>query len=302
MNNKNKFSLLLVITLLVTGLLSSCFRDDLTDCPRPFQVTIKALDADQNDITESGEVKNAILFVFDQNNELVKGFTINEAQIKGRQPLNIEINYPGYESLYFVAWGNVDESLEYSRIESVHNLLDLYVKLKSQGGFAVSPGDFFRGNLIVPVEYGGLESGKSHVVEINRMTSGVTISALHLKEWNNNLEGEYSFVVHESMNTYDQDGLLRGSLVDYSPTCSFTVTGDLWAPIFYTFPCEGGKGFHVDILYNGKIIYTIDHDSEGHLFVPIVGRTLNIIIDFRANLSVVCEVTPWNVVYQYVNY
>ncbi len=52
MNNKNKFSLLLVITLLVTGLLSSCFKDDLTDCPRPFQVTIKALDANLEDFTD----------------------------------------------------------------------------------------------------------------------------------------------------------------------------------------------------------------------------------------------------------
>ena len=302
MNNKNKFSLLLVITLLVTGLLSSCFKDDLTDCPRPFQVTIKALDADQNDITESGEVENAILFVFDQNNELVKGFTINEAQIKGRQPINIEIDYPGYESLYFVAWGNVDENIEYSNIENVRNLLDLYVKLKSQDGLAISPGDFFRGILTVPVEYGGTENGQSHIVEINRMTSGVTITAKHLKEWNSNLEGEYSFVLHETKDMYDPDGVLSGDLVDYLPSCSLNPDGDLRAPIFYTFPTEAGKGFKVDILFNGKVIYTTSHDSAGQLLIPEIGRTLNIIIDFSAELSVLCAVTPWNVVYQYVNY
>ena len=302
MSNKNKFSLLLVITLLITGLLSSCFKEDLTDCPRPFQITIKALDADQNDITESGEVENAILFVFDQNNELVKGFTINAAQIKGRQPINIELDYPGYESLYFVAWGNVDESLEYSKIETVRNLLDLYVKLKKQGGFALSPGDFFRGNLSVPVEYGGLENGKSHVVEISRMTSGVTITAIQLKEWNNNLDGEYSFVLHETKDMYDPDGVLSGDLVDYLPSCSLNPDGDLRAPIFYTFPTEAGKGFKVDILFNGKVIYTTSHDSAGQLLIPEIGRTLNIIIDFSAELSVLCAVTPWNVVYQYVNY
>ena len=98
---------------------------------------------------------------------MVKGFTINEAQIKGRQPINIEIDYPGYESLFFVAWGNVDENIEYSNIENVRNLLDLYVKLKSQDGLAISPGDFFRGILTVPVEYGGTENGQSHIVEIN---------------------------------------------------------------------------------------------------------------------------------------
>src|SRR5690554_6137535 len=302
MSNNSKFSLLLVITLLITGTLTSCFKDDLSDCPRPFQITIKALDADQNDITESGEVGNAILFVFDQNNELIKGFTINAAQIKGRQPINIELDYPGYESLYFVAWGNVDESLEYSKIETVRNLLDLYVKLKKQGGFALSPGDFFRGNLSVPVEYGGTESGQSHVVEINRMTSGVTITAKHLKEWNSNLEGEYSFVLHESKDMYDQDGHLIGNPVSYAPSCGFATNGDLSTSIFYTFPPDAGQSVHVDILYNGNVIYTCDRDSEGHTFVPVVGRTMNIIIDFRAELSVLCAVTPWNVVYQYVDY
>lgn len=302
MSNKSKFCRLFLIIFLITGSLTSCFKDDLSDCPRPFQITIKALDVDLNDITETGEVKNAILFVFDQNNQLVKGFTLNAAQIKGRQPIDIKIDYPGFESLYFVAWGNVDESLEYSSIENVRNLLDLYVKLKTQGGFAISPGDFFRGTLTVPLEYGGIEYGESHEVEIKRMTSGVTITAINLKEWNNNLDGEYSFVVRESLDTYDQDGHLIGSSIAYSPVSSFASNGDLSAPIFYTFPTESGKGYQIDILFNGKVIYTINHDSQGHQFVPVVGRTMNIIIDFRAELSVICVITPWNVVYQYVNY
>ena len=302
MSNKSKFCRLFLIIFLITGTLTSCFKDDLSDCPRPFQITIKALDVDLNDITETGEVKNAILFVFNQYDELVKGFTINAAQIKGRQPIDIELDYPGYESLYFVAWGNVDESLEYSKIETVRNLLDLYVKLKKQGGFALSPGDFFRGNLSVPVEYGGTESGQSHVVEINRMTSGVTISAIHLKEWNKNQEGEYSFVVHESLDKYDQEGHLIGNSVSYSPKSAFAGNGDLSSPLFYTFPPETGKGFKIEIYFNGNLIYTIDQDSKGVKFVPVVGKTMNVIIDFRAELSVMVAITPWNVVYQYVNY
>ena len=132
------------------------------------------------------------------------------------------------------------------------------------------------------------------------MTDGVTITVKHLKEWNSNLEGEYSFVLRESMDMYDRDGRLM-AMGSYLPSCAFASNDD-YRLLYFTFPCESGKGFHVDILYNGKIIYTIDHDSEGHLFVPIVGRTLNIIIDFRAEISVLFEVTPWNVVYQYVNY
>src|SRR3712207_8711007 len=52
--------------------LSSCLKENVADCPRPFQVTVKALDADGNDITESGDVEQVILFVFDENQQIFK--------------------------------------------------------------------------------------------------------------------------------------------------------------------------------------------------------------------------------------
>ena len=300
MSKKSKFIKLLLITFLTTGFLNSCFKEDLTDCPRPFQITIKALDIDKNDITETGEVKNAVLFVFNQQNELIKAFELNEAQVKGRHPINIEIDYPGYESLFFVAWGNVDDSFEHSNISTVRNLLDLYVRLKKVDGFAEPPGDFFRGNVTIPLEYGGTEPGKPHVVEINRMTSGVTITAKYLKEWNENLEGTYSFVLRETLDMYDPNGNLSGSAVNYLPRSSFAQNGDLSAPIFYTFPTDDGSPFQLDILYNGEVIYSVDRDTGGTLFIPVIGRTLNILIDFSAQISIQAVITPWNVVYQYV--
>ena len=299
MNNNSKFSLILVITMLITGLLSSCFKEDLSDCPLPFQVTIKALDIDLNDITESGEVKNAILFAFDENQNLVGAFELTEDQVKSRKSIDIVIDYPGFTALTFIAWGNVDGNLDYSQISSVKKLVDLYVRLSVKDGFAQPASDFFRGNLIVPVEYGESGRGQSHVVEIKRMTSGVTITAINLKEWNENKDGNYTYVVRSSMNTYNPDGQLAGEHVNYSPRASFYENGDFSAPIFYTFPTEH---FIVDIYYNGELIYTADKNSNGNPLVPEVGRTLNIIIDFRAEISIKSVITPWNVVYQYVEY
>jgi hypothetical protein len=285
--------------MLITGLLSSCFKEDLSDCPLPFQVTIKALDIDLNDITESGEVKNAILFAFDENQNLVGAFELTEDQVKSRKSIDIVIDYPGFTALTFIAWGNVDGNLDYSQISSVKKLVDLYVRLSVKDGFAQPASDFFRGNLIVPVEYGESGRGQSHVVEIKRMTSGVTITAINLKEWNENKDGNYTYVVRSSMNTYNPDGQLAGEHVNYSPRASFYQNGDFSAPIFYTFPTEH---FIVDIYYNGELIYTADKNSNGNPLVPEVGRTLNIIIDFRAEISIKSVITPWNVVYQYVEY
>ena len=131
------------------------------------------------------------------------------------------------------------------------------------------------------------------------MTSGVTITAINLKEWNGDKDGNYTYVVRSSMNTYNPDGQLVGDNVNYSPRASFYGNGDFSAPIFYTFPTEH---FIVDIYYNGELIYTADKNSNGNPLVPEVGRTLNIIIDFRAEISIKSVITPWNVVYQYVEY
>lgn len=297
MSTKSKFSLLLIITLLISGLLSGCIEEDLSDCPRPFQITIKALDVDMNDITESGEVKNAILFVFDETQKLVKAFELTSDQVKSRKPIDIIIDYPGSAELTFVAWGNVDNNIEYSQISSVQKLKDLYVKLTSKDGFAQPSCDFFRGNLIVPVEYGGTEKSNAQVVEIYRMTTGVTITAINLKEWNYLREGTYKFVLRASMDTYGHDGVLTGNMVSYSPGASFYQNGDFHAPIFYTFPA---KNFMVDIYFNGELLCTVGKDADVNLFIPVIGRTLNIIIDFRAEISLNSIITPWNVVYQNV--
>lgn len=300
MNNTNKYSFLLVAMLLLTGLLSSCLNEDLSDCPRPFQVTIKALDADLNDITGDGTVQQAILFVFNEHGQVVYAFELTADQIKNKKPVDIKLDYPGYKNLTFVAWGNLSEKVDFSQISTVKQMQDLYVKLKNQNGTAQSPGDLFHGTINVPVEYGGTEPGTSHVVEISRKTAGVTISTLELKQWNGNKEGTYSYVVRESLDTYDKDGNLTGNPVSYSPQAAFQPNGNFFAPIFYTFPTAPGKSFVVDILFNGEVIFTADKDSEGNPFVPQLGRTLNIIIVLTAKLQIKSVVTPWNVVYQYV--
>lgn len=301
MSNKSKFSLYLVIIILITGFLSSCFKEDLTDCPRPFQVTIKALDIDLNDITESGDVKNVILFMFDENLQLVDAFELNTNQIKNREPIDILIDYPGYESLFFVAWGNIDESVDHSNVTTVKELLDLFVKLKMKDGYAMPPGDLFRGNLTVPVEYGTTEAGQSQVVEIKRITSGVTITSIDLKEWNGNQAGTYSYVLHESYDNLDPNGNPTGNQVSYLPPSSFITNGNFTAPIFYVFPTTQGKSLVLDILYNGNVIFTANKDANGNPFNPQTGRTLNIILDFTAEIDIITAITPWNVVYQYVN-
>lgn len=300
MNSTNKYSFLLVAALLITGLLNSCLKEDFTDCPRPFQVTVKALDADQNDITGSGAVQQVILFVFNERGQIVSAFELTADQVRNRKPVEVKPDYPGHASYTLVAWGNLDGRVDFSQINTVKQMEDLYVKLKTLNGTAQTPGDLFHGTLQAPAEFGGIEPGRSHVVEIIRKTAAVTITTVELKPWNGNKEGVYSYVVRESLDTYDKDGTLTGNPANYSPQAAFSENGHFVAPIFYTFPAATGKSFVVDILFNGEVIFTADKDSDGNPFVPQTGRTLNILIVLSSKLQVKSIVTPWNVVHQYV--
>lgn len=308
MNITNKYGFLLVAALLLTGLLSSCLKENFDDCPRPFRLFIQAIDADLNDITSTGEVNRVILFVFNENRQIVDAIELNEAQVTSRQPVPIELSYPGHQSLTFVAWGNVDESVEFPAIASVKQLTDLYMKLKltsapksqTRGAIAQSPCDLFHGTLNVPIEYGGLEPAGDQTIVIARKTSQVAISAYGLKKWNQNKEGEYTFELRESNDGYDKDGNLTGGMVGYQPTASMDENGHLHTSQFQTLPTSGGEPYTLYILYNGEIIYTADKGSDGKPFIPDIGRLLNIIIDFRGQLSVNVIVTPWNQVFQYV--
>lgn len=139
MNSTNKYRLLLLAALLITGLLSSCLSEDLSDCPRPFQLTIKALDADQVDVTDTGVAGQVVLFVFDENGQIFRTITLTADEVKQHKPIDIQMEFPGHKSLKFVDWSNLDNKVDYSQITSVKQLTDLYVKLNSQNGTANRP-------------------------------------------------------------------------------------------------------------------------------------------------------------------
>lgn len=294
MSNTNKQSIILAALLLLSGLLGGCIREDNTDCPRPFRLFVKAIDIDLKDITESGEVKQVFLFVYNEKGELIQSVELDANHVKSRKPINIELPYPGFEKLYFVAWGNVNDEVDFDKN-------DLDVKLKDKGaGIAGSPSDLFYGTLDVAVEYGGLEYAGDQTVVISRKTSQVVITANGLKAWNGNKEGAYTYRLTESHNTIDGSGNLTGAMVGYNPASSMDANGNLGAAPFRTFPTTGGKTYTLEILFNGEVIYTATQGTDGVKFVPETGKLLNIYLDFRAEVGVYVMITPWDVVHQFV--
>lgn len=317
MYNTNMTRLIMTVALLITGLLStSCIRDSYEDCPRPFRLFIKAIDADMNDITSSGEVQQVMLFVFNEKQEIVKSVRLDAEHIKSVKPVDIKLDYPGHRSLQFIAWGNTGSNENFPDINAVKELGDLYASLKNgeikageSGKIAQSPGDLFYGNLEAPVEYGGFEPSGDQTVVISRKTSQVNIMAYGLKQWNYYQEGLYTYELRESHDTYDEYGNLTGEMTGYEPAAEMDSKGNLSAPTFNTFPTSDNKPYTLYIRYNGEVIYTTNKDSEGQLFIPETGRLLNIILRFRtfpedpsgiSYIEIKSVVTLWNQVFQYV--
>lgn len=306
MKRMTKYNYLLSALLLLGVLLSGCnIREDNTDCPRPFRLFIKAQDADGKDITSNGDVTQVILFIFNEKQEIVDVISVPESDFKGGKPINVELDYPGHQSLTFVAWANVGDKIEFPASSSVKQWNDLYAKLITSNGEAQSPGAVFYGNLNVPVEYGGLEPAGDQTVVMTHRTAQVTITALGLKRWNGNKEGKYEFRLRDSQVSIDKDGTFVDGPVHYAPAATMNSDGNMSAPIFNTLPPK--DKYTLEILFDGEVIYsadsgdaTITKAASGTAFVPQLGRVLNIIVDFRAELSVKVVITPWNVVYQYV--
>ena len=297
MNNSNtkKQSFLLASIILLAGLVGSCnIREDYTDCPRPFRLFVQAVDIDLQDITESGEIESVSLFVYNELGELIQSIELDANHIKSRRPIAIEIPYPGFNSLTFVAWGNVNDKVSF-------NKSNLDVGLKNvEDGSANSPSDLFYGTLNVGLEYGGLDYAGDQTIVISRKTSQVVITANGLKKWNGNKEGVYSYRLSESHSSYNNKGQLFGDMVSYKPNSNLDSNGNMVSSLFRTFPTTDSKTYTLEILFNGEVIYTATKGSDGKPFVPEVGRVLNIYIDFTAQKNIQVVITQWNVVHQFV--
>jgi len=163
----------------------------------------------------------------------------------------------------------------------------------------------------VRVELGGNEPGRSHVVDIFRRTAGVHIRAINLQAFNNNREGNYRFEVHGSVDALCHLGTHTGDWVILTPSATFVennhfVTDEIFRMLASEDIVYQEEDIVINIFFENELIYSVDRDSNGNPFIPVVGRTLNIIIDLSpdggSKLDVRTVVTPWNEVWQHVEW
>lgn len=293
----------------VTFLLTGCIYDDLSECPRPFFLKVKAIDADNKDITSGGAVQSVVLFFFDEAGNCLQTKELNAAQIVAQKPVFVESK--GASKITCVAWGNPSED-DRKQFSLITRLSDLYVRLVSQDGIAQSPTDLFAGSIEHEIEYDLNKKNSTITVEISRRTAEVTVTVLGYKSWAEHLKTSPlrasqtiadAITLGTTPDTYISHQQLGGQPVSYRPKGVIEGNDNLIVAPFRIFPTLNAAPLVLDLYANGKKQLSFTESSDGKKFVPEVGRMLNILIDMRSSsLNTLVVVTPWDVVHQFATY
>ena len=309
------FRILILVYILVLALSGCVGREKYEFCPCPFDVYIKVEDYNGNDITEQGDVKQLILFLFDENGKMIGAIEVTGAQVAGREPIKMAFDPRKFpKSVTFDVWANTGDEVDFSAISTVQQRENLYLLLKKQlDGSAISPSDIFHGSLIgVPIETGGIEKGSSHTVVIKRKTASVVITTIGLRPWHNwirtRTEDSYGYRVHGTSSGLDYQGTLNTDVAYHVPAAQFTENDHFIAPLFSVLPTPANGAIKVEVYGNNELLYTAETDKSGNPFVAVADQTLNILIELTIDdagnpkIDVVTAITAWREVYQWIRF
>lgn len=317
MNNTLKWIKIVSMVTLVALFSTSCgIKEDLSDCPLPFDITVRALDSENNDITTDGDVRNVVVFIFDEKGYLIDRVTMGAEQVKAKTPIHIYKLGLKLEEVTLVAWGNLSDE-DQNKLQGVKKMEDLVVALtptRATESLAKSPEDLFSGKLVRTIKYGSLLKDEDGVIDIYRRTASVNITVVGYDGWlKRNGYPKKPFdpsdlkaakiIFGESPSAYAVVDQLVGDMVSYRPIGTMDDRGDYRIAPFRVYPSLEGKLFSLDFWVNDKMTISFTQDSTGKPILPVVGKMLNLLIDFRsAEVSVTVVVTPWNIVHQFVQY
>lgn len=293
-------------------LLSGCIAENLEDCPQPFSLTVRALDASGRDITSEGDVQEVILFTFDETGKCLAKQLLNADEVKARK--QIYVKHLGPKKLTFVAWGN-PTAADIERLKSVQRIEEVSMPLTVRDGYGEFPPDLFSGRLDRDQTYGGLDEGHSATIDIYRRTCQVTVTVLGYGTWLRQQGYETDpfdpadpaarILLGTSPSAYRPVDTLEGDPVTYRLSGTLdSATDDYHTGTFRVYPgADPKEPFHLDFYVGDTLVESFTIDSVGTPIIPEPGKNLNILIDFRSGSGFIqIVVSPWNIVHQFVIY
>ena len=271
---------------------ASCVREDMEGWAR-YELHVRAVDADGNDLTGSGALQKSDIYLFNE-----QGFV---RMIPSDGFSDFYFGEDKGERLTLVAWGNLKEdTLITTEIAPGTPLKDAKLQLRqyAHGTHLPLTDLFYCRKEIGEMETRSVE-GADITLVMERMVAGLSIRTRYLSERYPYKGESYRFIVHCTSTEMDFTGEAAGSGAGYEPASVTDTKGDVYAPPFHIFPTGEGRPLEIDIYRKGEKLLTITEDNEFRPLYAPVGKQTNIDLDFRyAEVKVVVSVGPWGTVSQ----
>lgn len=280
----------ILYSMFILLLLSGCIAENNDDCFKGVPLKVK-LPAGISQET----IKDMNLYVFDD-----KDLLLDILPISSKEP--VMLNYPGIPSLHCVAWCNIQNgTMSVSSLKKGDPLSGGFISLKpsvptrTEKSTFISPADLFYGELKIENTSTSARI-EEQALTVSRMVASMNITVRGLELLSGSNDGDYSLVVHETASRVDFEGRYGGDPASYQLSSRFEVGKDYKIPVFNLFPTmEENKGVTIDIYRNGDLLRSLNMDSSHQPIIPVVGQTLNVLLDFKLSVSVEVELTKWGI-------
>ena len=299
---KTLFLALAALAVLMTG----CIKDDLAECSK---LTLKVEGLNNGeilDITRLGLVTDATLYIFDENKNFLEARDLDADFILAKEEIKLD-KYPDNTKLHIVAWGNLGGGNQ--QITQPKNMDDLQLQLKSAEGYAQSPDSLYFGTKEVTSLGSGIVGGDGEVV-VRLKTGTYTIKTIGLsnalKAYGLKSASDFDFYIDQTLDTYDNAGVLSGDSVTYNPEGEYDATQEWLTKGIVDNAVYGGKqnsfsgeNLGIKIVSNdGTVSKTVSEDDNGKPFgIPEGGRLdVQILFGEDGSISARVRITPWGVV------
>lgn len=282
-----------MLTLL---LLSGCIAENTDDCSKgiPLKVNLPP--------GISGEtIKDMSLYVFDDKNLLLDILAVSTSE-------PVILNYPGISGLHCVTWCNTqDGTILVNPLMKGDPFSEGFISLKpavstrTGKNTYTSPTDLFYGELNIE-NTSTPNHIEAHEITVSRMVASMNITIRGLELLSENNDGDYSLIVHETASRVDFEGSFGGEPASYAFTSDFKPGKDYTVPPFNLFPTMGNNGLSIDIYRNGSLLRSVSVDNSHQPIIPVVGKTLNVLLNFKLDVSVEIAITGWGEEYIWKEY
>lgn len=284
-------ALLLILSVLCCA---SCMHEDTADCVQ-YKLKVRAVDAEGNDLTESGVLQNTDVYLFNKG-----GFV---RMIPDGVTSDFYFGDDKSDIHTLVAWGNLKEDILITTpVTPGTPLEEARLRLRQHAqGTHIPPPDLF----YCRKELGQANTRNWDGVEVTlvmeRMVAGLCIRTHHLAKQFPSTGQPYRFIVHCTGTEMDFTGKATGGNAEYEPASTTDDNGDVYAPPFNIFPVAKGKRLEIDIYREQELLCTFTEDNNSQPFYAPVGKQTNIDIDFHyAKVKISVTVAPWGEIEQNV--